>query len=360
MEKNLKIFNYNNNSISFKVGETTMINATQMAKPFDNAKRPQFWLNNQQTRDFLNALSKARNLALEDLVRITKGGNNPGTWMHEDVALEFARWLSPAFAIWCNDRIKELPNKPSHDSIENQQIKSNKTDLLKITENNGQPAVSARELHAFLESKQRFSDWITKRISKYQFTENEDFEVFHKFMKNPSGGRPLDEYVLSLDMAKELCMVENNEKGRQARRYFIETEKRYQTERYNNLKKEKKGETFTDKAHLMNAFATLEPDLENNSNTVLTLNFLTTRECFLQTILPLVKLNGGKYRGNAPGYLFTAPDKAEEAQKEINTLCFNYMIPIISLNNTSRYALRELGMYEDFKRTFKLKEKLYA
>ena len=79
-----------------------------MAKPFDNAKRPQFWLNNQQTKDFLNALSKARNLALEDLVRITKGGNNPGTWMHEDVALEFARWLSPAFAIWCNDRIKEL------------------------------------------------------------------------------------------------------------------------------------------------------------------------------------------------------------------------------------------------------------
>jgi hypothetical protein len=45
---------------------------------------------------------------LADLVKVTKGGNNPGTWMHEDVALEFARWLSPLFAIWCNDRIKEL------------------------------------------------------------------------------------------------------------------------------------------------------------------------------------------------------------------------------------------------------------
>lgn len=52
-----------------------------------------------------------RNSTTADLVRVTKGGNdknNQGTWMHEDVALEFARWLSPAFAIWCNDRIKEL------------------------------------------------------------------------------------------------------------------------------------------------------------------------------------------------------------------------------------------------------------
>ena len=45
---------------------------------------------------------------LTDLVKVNYGGNNPGTWFHEDVALEFARWLSPPFAIWCNDRIKEL------------------------------------------------------------------------------------------------------------------------------------------------------------------------------------------------------------------------------------------------------------
>lgn len=43
-----------------------------------------------------------------DLVQVKNGGNDFGTWMHEDVAIEFARWLSPAFAIWCNDRIKEL------------------------------------------------------------------------------------------------------------------------------------------------------------------------------------------------------------------------------------------------------------
>lgn len=103
-------FPYQGDLVSFLSGEgePVMVNATQMAKPFGNAKRPYFWLNNQQTNEFLRTLSKARNLALDDLVRVTKGGNNPGTWFHEDVALEFARWLSPSFAIWCNDVIKML------------------------------------------------------------------------------------------------------------------------------------------------------------------------------------------------------------------------------------------------------------
>jgi hypothetical protein len=104
----LKIFRYNETPITFQLGDTTMVNATEMAKPFGNTKQPIHWLNNQQTKEFLNELSKLRILSLADLVKVTKGGNNPGTWMHEDVALEFARWLAPAFAIWCNDRIKEL------------------------------------------------------------------------------------------------------------------------------------------------------------------------------------------------------------------------------------------------------------
>ena len=98
-------------------------------------------------------------------------------------------------------------------------------ELIKITEQNGKKAVSARELHQFLGSKQQFQDWIKNRIEKYQFIENQDFEVFHNFMKNPNGGRPLTEYVLSIDMAKELAMIENNEQGRMARKYFIECEK---------------------------------------------------------------------------------------------------------------------------------------
>lgn len=104
-----QIFQYNGTPITFQIGGTLMVNATQMAKPF--GKQPIFWLNNQSTQEFLTQLSELRNLSSADLVRVTKGGNDKklqGTWMHEDVALEFARWLSPAFAIWCNDRIKEL------------------------------------------------------------------------------------------------------------------------------------------------------------------------------------------------------------------------------------------------------------
>mgnify|MGYP001093514518 FL=1 len=104
--KTNQIFQYNGSPITFQKGDNVMVNATQMAKSF--GKEPKFWLMNQFTTDYLNELSKVRNLTLTDLVQVTKGGNNPGTWMHEDVALEFARWLSPAFAIWCNDRIKEL------------------------------------------------------------------------------------------------------------------------------------------------------------------------------------------------------------------------------------------------------------
>ena len=99
-------FDFEGNNITFKVGEAIMVNATEMAKPF--GKSAKHWLSNQSTVDYLSELSKVRNLTLADLVIVTKGGNNSGTWMHEDVALEFARWLSPSFAIWCNDRIKEL------------------------------------------------------------------------------------------------------------------------------------------------------------------------------------------------------------------------------------------------------------
>ena len=98
-------------------------------------------------------------------------------------------------------------------------------ELIKITEQNGRQAVSARELHSFLKSKQDFSTWIKARIDKYGFVENQDFEVFHNFVEQVSGGKHLIEYALSVDCAKEISMVEGNEKGRQARKYFIECEK---------------------------------------------------------------------------------------------------------------------------------------
>lgn len=97
------------------------------------------------------------------------------------------------------------------------------TELVKVVEENGYQLVSARELHEFLESKQDFSDWIKARIEKYGFIEDEDFTII---LGKSNGGRPSKEYILKLDVAKELSMVEGNDKGRQARKYFIECEKR--------------------------------------------------------------------------------------------------------------------------------------
>ncbi|WP_455481255.1 antA/AntB antirepressor family protein [Bartonella sp. B12(2025)] len=100
--------------------------------------------------------------------------------------------------------------------------------LITITKNtvNGETiqTVNARELHAFLESKQDFSTWIKKRILAYSFLEEQDFVRFHKKME--ANNATTIDYHLTLDMAKELAMVERNEKGKQARQYFIECERR--------------------------------------------------------------------------------------------------------------------------------------
>ena len=103
-------------------------------------------------------------------------------------------------------------------------------ELIKIHQHNNQKLVNARELYEFLESKQQFSDWIENRIKKFGFIEGQDFIRFHKIMKRGngrSGATKRNEYGLTIDMAKELAMVEKNEKGRKSRRYFIEVERKY-------------------------------------------------------------------------------------------------------------------------------------
>ena len=103
--------------------------------------------------------------------------------------------------------------------------------LLPIYENEKKERlVNARELHEKLQSKQEFANWIKNRIKKYEFIKNEDFICFDKFIKaDRYGNKMLKEYYLTIDMAKELAMVENNQMGRKIRRYFIEVEKRYKT-----------------------------------------------------------------------------------------------------------------------------------
>lgn len=107
---NLSKFNYNGSEITFDLGNgEVMVNATEMAKVF--GKKPNDFLRLKSTMEFIDAYKVARGIPEADfsgLIDIVNGGAYFGTWMHEDVAIEFARWLSPEFSIWCNDRIKEL------------------------------------------------------------------------------------------------------------------------------------------------------------------------------------------------------------------------------------------------------------
>lgn len=99
-------------------------------------------------------------------------------------------------------------------------------ELIRITEHNGKQAVSARELHNFLESKREFATWMKDRIRKYGLIENQDYVSFDEIVKRETGSSVRIEYALSIDCAKELAMVEGNTKGKQARQYFIACEKK--------------------------------------------------------------------------------------------------------------------------------------
>lgn len=80
---------------------------------------------------------------------------------------------------------------------------------------------NARELHTFLEIQTRYNDWIKNRINEYGFIQDEDYFI----ITERTNGRPRKEYHITLDMGKELGMVERNERGRQIRQYFIRCER---------------------------------------------------------------------------------------------------------------------------------------
>lgn len=94
--------------------------------------------------------------------------------------------------------------------------------LPEIRERDGRQAVLGRELHAFLCAKAHYKDWFP-RMAEYGFIEGQDF---CSILSESTGGRPSVDHALSLDMAKELSMIQRTDRGKQARQYFIEVEKR--------------------------------------------------------------------------------------------------------------------------------------
>lgn len=100
-------------------------------------------------------------------------------------------------------------------------------ELIKVFNNGNKELVSARELHEYLRVTERFQQWFDKRVDKYEFLENEDFTSVKTFtLVNQGARRELQDYAITLDMAKELCLVQENELGKKARRYLIERDKK--------------------------------------------------------------------------------------------------------------------------------------
>jgi len=102
--------------------------------------------------------------------------------------------------------------------------------------------VNARELWQWLESKQDFSTWVKKRLEDVDAIENTDYLTLHKKMER----QILIEYILTMDAAKEMAMLERNAKGKMIRRYFIEAEKRYRELKFMRARAKAERRLFTD------------------------------------------------------------------------------------------------------------------
>lgn len=94
-------------------------------------------------------------------------------------------------------------------------------ELIKVDYTTDRPTVSARELHEFLEVSTEYRHWFP-RMCEYGFTEGQDFR---SFLTESIGGRPAQDAQLTIDMAKEICMLQRNEKGKEARQYFLQLER---------------------------------------------------------------------------------------------------------------------------------------
>ena len=104
------------------------------------------------------------------------------------------------------------------------------TELIKIEERNGEQLVSARELHKFLEVKTRFNDWFL-RMCEYGFVENKDYiAITQKRVTAKGNETTYTDYLMKISMAKELSMIQRNDKGKEAREYFIKCEEAWNSE----------------------------------------------------------------------------------------------------------------------------------
>ena len=101
-------------------------------------------------------------------------------------------------------------------------------EIIKVNYDTEQPTVSARDLHDGLEIKSNFTTWFD-RMCEYGFTENDYKKCFPNLESGCNGGQNMVDYQISVDMAKQICMIQRSDKGRQYRQYFLDLEKAWNT-----------------------------------------------------------------------------------------------------------------------------------
>lgn len=107
--RQFKIFYYNDIPIRFELGDdNVMMCATELGKQFGRSKRPNDWLRTKKSKRIISAIAETTKIRIGALVHVQNGGLVSGTWMHSDVAIEYARWLSPEFGAWCTSIIKSM------------------------------------------------------------------------------------------------------------------------------------------------------------------------------------------------------------------------------------------------------------
>ena len=178
----LSVFSYNGNDITFNSGDGILINATEMAKPF--GKRPVDYLRLPSTNELIEAKVRFSHLEKEDLVKTVQGGSNPGTWMQEDIALDFAQWLSVDFRLWCNDRVKELLKRgyviANPDSFAGQnELLDLKRELLETKEENNKlkyelQSIDLKEQNRIANSYKVYNDFNEERMLLRSQLEDKD------------------------------------------------------------------------------------------------------------------------------------------------------------------------------------------
>ncbi len=132
------------------------------------------------------------------------------------------------------------------------------TELIKVNYDSDRPTVLGRDLHEFLGINSKYTMWFS-RMCEYGFTEKVDFETcFPNLGSGNNGGQNRVDHQLTIEMAKELCMLQRNEKGKIARQYFINLETAWNTPEMIMSRALKMAEKQISKLQLVNSDLTVK------------------------------------------------------------------------------------------------------